>query len=208
MAEQLTLNQLVGSSSLPRLTSTLITKEPVRIVRTGSPIRVVALVVPLKPWTAGRYPVPIVWSSVLRNCVFVLAVLVSLAACGAGSGSSPSSTPPALSAFQKALLDTLDRVEADAKLLRAELGVSDKKKAAARDVKDLQSAIAAGRAWLAANSLPPCLASLAKPWRLLLDQADHALAAATRKNKSSMDELNKLPAAAQKLGAAWDSLSC
>jgi hypothetical protein len=34
MAEQLTLNQLVGSSSLPRLTSTLCTKEPVRAIRT------------------------------------------------------------------------------------------------------------------------------------------------------------------------------
>jgi hypothetical protein len=135
---------------------------------------------------------------------------VSLAACGAGAGSgpSPSSTPPALTSFQKALLDTLDRVEADAKLLRGELGVSAKKKAAARDVKDLQQAIAAGRAWLAANTLPPCLASLTKPWRQLLDQAEQALAAATRKTKPSMDELKKLPAAAQRLGAAWDSLSC
>ena len=35
MAEQLTLNQLVGSSSLPRLTSILSTKEPVRATRDG-----------------------------------------------------------------------------------------------------------------------------------------------------------------------------
>ena len=35
MAEQLTLNQLVGSSSLPRLTSIPNTQEPVRIARAG-----------------------------------------------------------------------------------------------------------------------------------------------------------------------------
>ena len=36
MAEQLTLNQLVGSSSLPRLTTPARTNEPVRTARTGS----------------------------------------------------------------------------------------------------------------------------------------------------------------------------
>ena len=36
MAEQLTLNQFVGGSSPPRLTSNLSTNEPVRAVRTGS----------------------------------------------------------------------------------------------------------------------------------------------------------------------------
>ena len=148
------------------------------------------------------------WFSVLRYCVLGLAVAVSLAACGPGSGSSRSSTPPALTSFQKALLDTLDRVETDANHLRLELGHSDRKKAAALHVSDLKAAIAAGRAWLAANKPPPCLASLAKPWRLLLDQADHALAAATRKSNPSMAELKKLPAAAQKLGTTWESLSC
>ena len=39
MAEQLTLNQLVGSSSLPRLTSIPSTNEPVRALRAGSLIR-------------------------------------------------------------------------------------------------------------------------------------------------------------------------
>ena len=47
MAEQLTLNQLVGSSSLPRLTSILSVKEPVRAVRTGSRLWLVPLAVPL-----------------------------------------------------------------------------------------------------------------------------------------------------------------
>jgi hypothetical protein len=147
--------------------------------------------------------------SMLRSAL-ALALMASLAACGSGpgTGGSPSSTAPALTSFQKAILDTIDRVTADAKLLRAELGHAAKKKAAARDAADLRSAIAAGRAWLAANSLPPCLASLAKPWRQLLDQADHALVVGTRKTKPSLDELKALPAAAQRLGAAWDALSC
>src|SRR4029453_13339015 len=42
MASQLTLNQLVGSSSLPRLTITLSAKEPARSVRAGSLIRLVS----------------------------------------------------------------------------------------------------------------------------------------------------------------------
>ena len=149
------------------------------------------------------------WSTIVRSA-FALALVASLAGCGSGPGSraSASATPPALTSFQKAILDTIDRVTADAKLLRAELGHADKKKAAVRDAADLRSAVVAGRAWLAANSLPPCLASLAKPWRQLLDQADHALVVATRKTKPSLDELKALPAAAQRLGAAWDALSC